>query len=94
MGTTRQLTITLPTELADAISERVASGMYASESEVIQDSLSGLLAQDEALEHWLRTEAVAAYDELRRDPGSGMPYEEFRQELDRLRAERKARLAS
>ena len=33
MRTTKQLSITLPNSMADALKERVASGAYASESE-------------------------------------------------------------
>ncbi len=37
MRTTKQLSITLPNSMADALKERVASGAYASESAVIRD---------------------------------------------------------
>lgn len=35
--TTRQLSITLPNDMADALRERVRAGEYASESEVIRE---------------------------------------------------------
>lgn len=43
--TTRQLSITLPNGMADALRERVASGAYASESEVVRDGLRALFAR-------------------------------------------------
>lgn len=68
MRTTKQLSITLPTTMAEALKERVASGDYASESEVVRDGLRALFARDEAVESWLRTEVISAYDELNADP--------------------------
>jgi hypothetical protein len=43
---------------------------------------------DEALETWLRTEGVAAYDELKADPSRGRTPEQVRQRLADERAER------
>ncbi len=68
MRTTTQLSITLPNSMAEALKERVASGAYASESEVVRDGLRALFAREEAIEAWLRTEVAASYDELRADP--------------------------
>lgn len=49
MPTTKQLSITLPNSMADALKERVASGAYASESEVVRDGLRALFAREEAV---------------------------------------------
>ena len=62
------MSITLPTEMADAVRERVRSGQYASESEVVRDGLRALLARDQAVEVWLQGEVAAAYDALQADP--------------------------
>lgn len=64
MRTTRQLSITLPNDMADALRQRVSSGEYASESEVIRDGLRALFARDQAVEAWLRDEVAAAYDAI------------------------------
>lgn len=72
MRTTKQLSITLPTGMADALKDRVSSGAYASESEVVRDGLRALFAQERAVESWLRTEVVAAYDELRENPSQAI----------------------
>jgi putative addiction module CopG family antidote len=58
------MSITLPVEMADSVRAKVASGAYASESEVIREGLRALEARDEAVERWLRTEVVASYDIL------------------------------
>lgn len=68
MRTTRQLSITLPNDMADSLRERVQSGEYASESEVIREGLRALFARDHAVEAWLRQEVAAAYDAVVADP--------------------------
>jgi putative addiction module CopG family antidote len=78
MRTTKQLSITLPTNMAEALKERVASGAYASESEVVREGLRALFAREEAIETWLRTEVIAAYDELRADPSRAISSDEMR----------------
>jgi antitoxin ParD1/3/4 len=68
MRTTQQLSITLPKEMADAVKSKVASGEYATESEVIRDGLRALLARDRAVESWLHDQVGPAYDALKKDP--------------------------
>jgi putative addiction module CopG family antidote len=65
MRTTQQFSITLPNDMAEAVRAKVASGEYATESEVIRDGLRTLIARDQAVEHWLRGEVAAAYDALK-----------------------------
>ena len=69
MRTTQQLSITLPNEMADLVRAKVASGEYASESEVIRDGIRALLARDRAVEAWLVEQVAPAYDALASDPG-------------------------
>jgi len=68
MRTTRQLSITLPKDMAELIKAKVASGEYATESEVIRDGLRVLMARDRVMEHWLREQVAPAYDALKADP--------------------------
>jgi antitoxin ParD1/3/4 len=68
MRSTQQFSITLPNEMAEAVRAKVASGEYATESEVIRDGLRVLLARDRAVEDWLRNDVAAAYDALKADP--------------------------
>jgi antitoxin ParD1/3/4 len=81
MRTTRQLSITLPNQMADALRERVRSGEYASESEVIRDGLRALFARDEAVDAWLRGEVAATYDAVVADPAITIDAAELRQRL-------------
>lgn len=71
MRTTQQLSVTLPNDMAAHVRARVASGDYASESEVIRDGLRALAAREKALETWLGGEVVAAFDAMAADPSRG-----------------------
>ena len=75
MRTTRQLSITLPTQMADMVKEKVESGAYASESEVVRDGLRSLQERDEAVERWLRNEVVPALRAHEADPSRAIPLE-------------------
>ena len=87
MRTTRQLSITLPNDMADALRERVSRGEYASESEAIREGLRALFARDRAVEAWLRTEVAAAYDAVVAHQGRTVAAKAVR---DRLAAEHSA----
>ncbi|CAM5547371.1 ribbon-helix-helix domain-containing protein [Rhodanobacter lindaniclasticus] len=78
MRSTQQFSITLPNEMADAVKAKVAGGEYATESEVIREGLRALIAKDRAIEHWLRTEVAAAYDELKADPSKALTIDQMR----------------
>lgn len=82
--TTQQFSITLPNDMADTIRAKVASGEYATESEVLRDGIRALMARDRAIEHWLRTEVAASYDAIKADPSRGI-------DLDAVRARLAAR---
>jgi len=72
MRSTQQFSITLPNEMADTVRAKVASGEYATESEVIRDGLRALIARDQAVEAWLRDEAAAAFDALKAAPSRAL----------------------
>lgn len=78
MRTTRQMSVTLPNEMAKLVKDKVASGEYASESEVIRDGLRSLAERDRAVEAWLRNEVVPAYDEYKANPASGLTVDQVR----------------
>ena len=73
MRRTQSLSITLPHDMAKMVKDKVASGAYATESEVIREGLRALQSQHGALEEWLRTEGVARYDAYRLDPSRARP---------------------
>jgi putative addiction module CopG family antidote len=76
--------------MAAMVKAKVASGEYATESEVIRDGLRTLQARDAAIESWLRSEVAKSYDEYAGDPSIGIPAEEV---MARLRASYRTRLA-
>ena len=75
MRNTQSLSITLPHDMAQMVKEKVASGAYASESEVIRDGLRALQARDAAIERWLHDSVVPVFDRVMKgeekllDPG-------------------------
>lgn len=78
MRTTKQMSVTLPHEMADMIRAKVTSGEYASESEVIREGLRALAARDRAVEDWLRTTVAEAYDRNAADPSRALSVEQVR----------------
>jgi putative addiction module CopG family antidote len=82
MRSTKQLSITLPHEMAELVRGKVESGEYASESEVIRDGLRALLLQERALEAWLRNEAIPALEAIKSDPAKGRSTAQVRASLD------------
>ncbi|QIZ51843.1 type II toxin-antitoxin system ParD family antitoxin [Dickeya zeae] len=86
MRTTQQMSITLPNEMAALVKARVASGEYASESEVIREGLRALLARDNAVEKWLQEQVVPAWNALQRGETDSLSGSDIR---NRLKAEHK-----
>lgn len=85
MRTTQQLSITLPIAMAKRLKERVSTGEYASESEVVRDALRSLMAREEAMEKWLRNDVMAAYQEAQNNPDSLLDSKQVRARLSALR---------
>ena len=90
MRKTQPISVTLPHNMAAMVKAKVASGEYATESEVIREGLRALGARDAAIENWLRGEVTKSYDELANDPSSGIPADEI---MARLRASYRQRRA-
>jgi antitoxin ParD1/3/4 len=88
MRSTRQFSITLPHELADAVKAKVAGGEYATESEVIREGLRALMAKDRAVETWLREQVVPAAMELAGDPSKALTPAQVRAHLAKRRQTR------
>ncbi|MFP9462750.1 type II toxin-antitoxin system ParD family antitoxin [Pectobacterium brasiliense] len=84
MRTTQQMSITLPNEMAAQVKARVASGEYASESEVIREGLRALIARDKAVENWLQEQVVPAWNALQRGETESLSSSDMR---NRLKAE-------
>jgi putative addiction module CopG family antidote len=85
MRATKQLSITLPLEMAEAVESKIKSGGYASVSEVVRDGVRALLERDAAVERWLRDEVAAGHAEYLADPSKAVPADEI---LARIKARR------
>jgi antitoxin ParD1/3/4 len=68
MPAVEKRTVSLPEEHAAFIDRMVASGAYASASEVVRAGLRALQERDAAVERWLNNEVAAAYDAMEDDP--------------------------
>ncbi len=90
MRNTSTISITLPHDMAAMVKEKVASGEYATESEVIRDGLRILKARDEMMEAWLRDEVAKSYDDFAAGKEGGIPGDEM---MVKLRANYRARLS-
>jgi antitoxin ParD1/3/4 len=69
-------TVSLPPEQSDYVDDLVASGAFASASEVVRAGLRALQERDAAVERWLREDVATAYDAIQADPSRGVPAEE------------------
>ena len=76
MANVSKRTISLPVDQAAYIDAKVAAGDYVSASEVVRAGLRALQDRDAAIEKWLRTEVVEAYDELLEHPERAIPVED------------------
>jgi putative addiction module CopG family antidote len=81
MRTTKQMSITLPNEMAKLVKSKVAGGEYASESEVVRDGLRALMARDRAVDSWLREQVAPAYDALKDNPDRAVDIKSVRDAL-------------
>jgi putative addiction module CopG family antidote len=88
MRTTQQFSVTLPNEMASQVRARVASGDYASESEVIREGLRALQARDRAIDQWLRQDIAPAYDAYKANPDQTVSLDDVRSGLARRHADR------
>lgn len=89
MSSPAKRTFSLPAEQASYIDTLVASGSYASASEVVRAGLRALQERDTAVERWLREEVVTVYDAMQADPTRGISAEQVG---ECLRAHHAARL--
>jgi Arc/MetJ-type ribon-helix-helix transcriptional regulator len=93
MPATEQLTITLPSALAQSIRAKVAAGEYASESDFVCESVmmsqahqaSELDADWGPTDEWIVQHALPALDELESDPSTGISHEDLLARLAKQR---------
>ena len=72
------LQVTLPRETLDFVHRKVASGEFASESEVILEGIAALQDKDAGFERWAREVGVPAYERLLADPSRGVSLDQVR----------------
>ena len=75
MTSTEKRTSSLSAEQAGYIDAQVASGAYATASEVVRAGLRALQERDAAVERWRWEEVVPAYDAWKADPSRAIPAE-------------------
>ncbi|WP_142781063.1 type II toxin-antitoxin system ParD family antitoxin [Agrobacterium sp. T29] len=72
------------------IQKQLESGRYNNASEVVRAGLRMLEDYEDAREKWLNEEIPSRYEELKRDPSKGVPFETSRA---RFEAKHKSDLA-
>ena len=93
MRTTQQFSITLPNDMAEVVERKIASGAYASVSEVLREGVRALMERDAAVEKWLREEVLAGHAEYLADPSQAVPANDILDRIEARRAARKKRAA-
>jgi antitoxin ParD1/3/4 len=88
MPASEKRSFSLPIEQADYIDKLVASGAYATSSEVIRAGLRALQERDDAVERWLREEVVPVMAAMQANPERGIPAERVFDGIRRLHKER------
>ena len=73
MAKVEKRTVSLPQEHAAYTDELVASGAYASASEVVRAGLRALEERDAAVSRWLRDEVAPVYDAMQANPDRAIP---------------------
>lgn len=88
MAASEKRTFSLPHEQADYIDRLVASGTYATSSEVIRAGLRALQERDAAVETWLRQEVVPVALAMQADPERGLSADQVFDDIRALHAGR------
>ena len=72
MPAVQKRTVSLTAEQARTIDQLVATGGYASASEVVRAGLRALVERDAAIERWLRDEVAPVADANRVNPNGAL----------------------
>ena len=88
MAAAAKRTFSLPAEQSRYIDELVATGTYATSSEVIRSGLRALQERDAAVERWLRDEVVPVAAAMQADPSRGIPVDKVFEDIRVLHAAR------
>ena len=85
---TAKRTVSLPDEQTAYIDGLVASGAFASTSEVVRAGLRALREREAAVDRWLEREVVPVFDAMRDDPDRAVALDTA---MDAVRARHEAR---
>ncbi len=88
MAAAEKRTFSLPSEQAAYIDRLVATGTYATSSEVIRAGLRALQERDAAVERWLREEVVPVAVAMQAAPERAIPAETVFGKIRALHARR------
>jgi antitoxin ParD1/3/4 len=88
MVQTPVLQITLTEEDLQFVRSKIATGEYASESEVLTDSLQMLRDEEADRERWEREVLLPIHDRLMANPSSAIPLEQVEKNLEARRRQR------
>jgi antitoxin ParD1/3/4 len=77
----QQFTIALPDEMAAAVEAKVATGEYATASDVIRDGVRVLLAREQIIDDWLHDQVTPALDAIRADPSRAVDIDRVRERI-------------
>ena len=91
MSSISKRTVSLPEEHAAYIDHMVASGAFASASEVVRAGLRALQEREAAVDRWLRENVAPVYDTMRADPERAVTASDV---FDDLRRRHDARTSS
>ncbi|WP_375457605.1 type II toxin-antitoxin system ParD family antitoxin [uncultured Enterovirga sp.] len=68
----KTVSLSLPSDVVQAIRSKVATGRYESDGDLVRESLKALDSRDTDLDEWLRTEVIAVYDAHVVDPSRAL----------------------
>jgi antitoxin ParD1/3/4 len=74
-------TVSLRQEQAAFVDDLVASGAYASASEVVRAGLRALEERDAAVSRWLQGEVAPVYDAMQANPDRAIPLDDVMTDL-------------
>jgi antitoxin ParD1/3/4 len=89
MAHSHNLNITLSEVAAEFVRDKISSGEYASENDVINEGLEALKAEADERKRWEHEVVVPAYERFTANPSSAIPFEKVMQNLAAKRHERR-----
>ena len=83
---THAISVRVSSETARLLQEKVDSGEYASEDEIVEEALAAFYEREATLENWLMETVVPICEAMERDPSQVRTSEQVRATLAEERA--------